>query len=150
LGRQGVARVRRESAHGLAGGEDLAAGALGECLGPEPAEVGVGAAQLLACLGAAVLASYRSRLRASSAAALLRASCSMDSRYERKLHGVWTPTARSTRHPVACAATNSTSAVLPIPASPRNTSTAFSPTRMRCSSPSSAAHSSRRPRSIQS
>jgi hypothetical protein len=36
------------------------------------------------------------------------------------------------------------------PASPRSTSTERCPTRMRCSSPSSAALSSRRPRSIQS
>ena len=45
-----------------------------------------------------------------------------------------TPTARATRHPVACSATNSSRAVLPMPASPRSTSTALSPMRMRCSS----------------
>ena len=48
--------VRGEPARGLAGGQQLAAGALGERLGPEAAEVGVGAAQLLARVRAAVLA----------------------------------------------------------------------------------------------
>ena len=45
LGRQDVARLRGEPARGLAGGEELAAGALGERFGPHAAEALVGGAQ---------------------------------------------------------------------------------------------------------
>src|SRR3954453_11252193 len=58
-----------------------------------------------------------------------------------------TPTARSTRMSTADAIAYSTSAVFPIPASPRTTSTPLRPLRAASSSPPSTAHSSRRPRS---
>ena len=54
---------------------------------------------------------------------------------------------RATRHPDARSARRSSSAVLPIPASPRRTSTALCPDRTVSSSRSSASHSLRRPRS---
>ena len=53
---EGVAGLDREPARGLAGGEQLAARALGERLGTEAAEALVGGAQELAGLGAPVLA----------------------------------------------------------------------------------------------
>ena len=56
LRRQLVARVVRPLAHGLAGGQQLATGALGEPLRPDAAEHLVGGAQLLAGVDAPVLA----------------------------------------------------------------------------------------------
>ena len=56
LGGEHVARLRAASAHRLAGGQQLAPGALGERLGPDLAEHLVGGAQLLARVDAPVLA----------------------------------------------------------------------------------------------
>src|SRR4051812_43243949 len=56
LGRQGVACVRGDPAHGLAGGEELAARTLGEPCGPHVAEALVGGAQELARVRTPVLA----------------------------------------------------------------------------------------------
>ena len=56
LRREDVARLVGAPAHRLAGGQQLAAGALGERLGPEAAEHLVGGAQLLARVDAPVLA----------------------------------------------------------------------------------------------
>ena len=51
-----VARLHRAPGRGLAGGQQLAAGALGERLGADPAEAVVGGSKLLARVDAPVLA----------------------------------------------------------------------------------------------
>src|SRR3954470_18564335 len=56
LGREDVAGLRRAPGRGLAGGQQLAAGALGERLGPDSVEVVVRGSKLLARVGAPVVA----------------------------------------------------------------------------------------------
>src|SRR3954454_10357864 len=56
LGRQGVPRVRRDPRHGVAGGDELAAGSLGERFGAHVAEALVGGAKACAGVCAPVLA----------------------------------------------------------------------------------------------
>ncbi len=68
---------------------------------------------------------------------------------ERQLHLPWTPTTRATGQPSARSATNSSSAVLPMPASPRSASTALSVPPARAAAVGPARRTRRRrPRSI--